>query len=378
MVNSPISYLVLSDIHLGHSRTSTTDIIHNLDVYFDNYITSSRFSTLDVIFLAGDVFDTLLSYNDPDIHHIHLWFSRLLRFCYRNKIILRILEGTPSHDWKQSKTLLIVSSQAVDQGNVRYIDTLCIEHIVELDLQVLYVPDEWNSSADITLTQVTQLLADNSLEQVDIAIMHGMFAYQCGWVNNNPHCHDIAAYLAIVKYWINIGHIHQHSVNDRVVAEGSFDRLAHGEEEAKGGVLMTLDIVNGNRYEFMPNLLAKRYITIIVKWLDLDRAIGQIDKVIDRLPNDSYVRIKAKSSHPIYVAFDDIKRRYPLHYLSKQTLEDDSVSVIADITAVLSEDYVPITITPDNIVSLLLTAVKTSNELNDVETKALTELLVVT
>ena len=57
MKKSKISYLVLSDIHLGHNINTTENIINNLQLYFkDNY---KEFSKLDMICIAGDVFDKL-------------------------------------------------------------------------------------------------------------------------------------------------------------------------------------------------------------------------------------------------------------------------------------------------------------------------------
>ena len=44
------------------------------------------------------------------------------------------------------------------------------------------------------------------------------------------------------------------SVFERILAQGSFDRLAHNEEEDKGGIVVTIDKVNGNHsYRFIKN-----------------------------------------------------------------------------------------------------------------------------
>ena len=56
-------------------------------------------------------------------------------------IILRILEGTPSHDWKQSKLFIHLNDLTKAGTDVKYIDSLSIEYIDKFGINVLY-PDE--------------------------------------------------------------------------------------------------------------------------------------------------------------------------------------------------------------------------------------------
>ena len=139
-----ISYLVISDIHLGHKRNQTTDILHNLDNFFDFYSDTCSYKDLDIIFIAGDMFDSLLDFSGTEIHEIIVWLDKLMRFCGKHKIKLRVLEGTPSHDWKQSKIVDTMHNMMYffTSADIKYIDTLYIEHIKDLELYILYVPDE--------------------------------------------------------------------------------------------------------------------------------------------------------------------------------------------------------------------------------------------
>ena len=103
MKKNKISYLVLSDIHLGHNINKTENIINNLQIYFkENY---KEFSKLDMICIAGDVFDKLLVSSSIDFLLATEWLTELIVFCKQHDIILRILEGTPSHDRNQSKVI---------------------------------------------------------------------------------------------------------------------------------------------------------------------------------------------------------------------------------------------------------------------------------
>lgn len=363
-----VKYLVIGDVHLGSERTKTCFIIKNLDDFFDNYRDDSRFANIDCIFIAGDLFDKSLTLTSDDAYDILSWMGRLMRFCWRRKIALRILRGTPSHDREQSQLsevmydFMVHSNQDFD---FKYVDTLFIEKNEKLGLNILYIPDEWNSSNDATLQQVKELMKDEELQELDIAVMHGSFKYQLPFAPPSVPMHDEAAYLALVKYNISIGHVHEFSTFDRIVAEGSFDRLNHGSEDPKGGVLFTID-ENGSRYEFIENRMAKIYKTIELKNKDLEKSLAQISKGTNKLPMDSYVRIKTTKDHPVYQAFAEVQSKFPSFNFTKLTKEDerDNYELIAS-TVSLDNGYVPIYIHRDNIVSLVTETIMSKHVLTE-------------
>jgi hypothetical protein len=357
MINRTIKYLVLSDIHLGHKNTSAEYICNNLDKFFNHYSTDSQFSQLDIIFIAGDLLDDLLDMKDDDVNQYTLWMYRLMSFCLRHKIKLRVLKGTPSHDWDQpafTRTLHQIISSELD---FKYIDTLSIEIMDDLSLNILYVPDEWSSSSQETYRQVEGLLKEKNLNQADIAIMHGLFRYQMPEVGKESIKHDEQSYLDIVAYFINIGHIHTHSTYGRILAQGSFDRLAHGEEHPKGAMMMIIHPDGEGEYFFIENKNAKIYKTIKLKDSDIQKSLSKIDKKVINLPKGSYVRIVADSNHPVYVAFEDLKRSYPELIFKKESTRDDKYQVNKD-KPILEQHYLTVQITPNNIKELLKEAMK--------------------
>ena len=356
-----LNYLVIGDIHLGHMNNPTSGIVHSLDMFFDCYKPESMFTDLDIIFIAGDLFDRLLDYGSKEIDIINGWFRRLLGFCHRNQIKLRILEGTPSHDWKQTARLQHTWEQEYkDKVDFAYYDTLAIEYIEKHDVHVLYVPDEWSSSADNTYKQVQELLASNGLDQVDIAVMHGAFNYQLRHTQS-PNHHDESNYLDIVKYVISIGHVHSFSINSRIIPQGSFDRVRHGEEEPKGGVRVWIE-GNDYRYQFIENRLAHPFITIKIKGTQLEPAIKQIAKRMATIPVNAYVSVKAIASHPVFITFDELQRKYPLHTLTKSVDKEDLPKISAPL---IELDYTPITITPDNVVGMVLEEMSVNDLITD-------------
>lgn len=371
-----VSCLTISDIHLGHKRNKTKDIIKNLDTYFDDYSVNSQFSKVDIIFIAGDLFDRLLMFSDKDVDLIYMWLFRLMRFCLRFNIKLRLLEGTPSHDWKQSSNALSLCS-LLPNLDFKYVDTLSIEYIADFDCHVLYIPDEWNASTDVTLQQVKVLLKEANLSQVDIGVFHGSFGYQLPAAAVNAPRHSETEYLNIVRHYITIGHIHVFSVFERILAQGSFDRISHNEEEPKGGILFTISESKGNSFTFIENKNAKIFRTVLLKSKDLDKSLRQIAKEISSIPDDSFVRIKATKDHPLYVAFDELKIRFPMYNFTKANIEDeaDEENIVRSAVS-LVKDYSPITINKDNIVNLILLEVEQKHNLEPHRFEKLKTLLI--
>lgn len=373
-----VKYLTISDVHLGHKRNTTVEIIKNLDIYFDHYKPTSQFIDLDILFIAGDLFDTLLdNEGSGEIHEILIWLDRLMRFCGRHDIYLRILEGTPSHDWRQSRiadTLHRINGHE-SCLNFRYIDTCYIEFLKELELYILYVPDEFSPSPDMTLNHVKSLMKDLNIEQVDIGILHGAFGWQMKNAPAHIQRHSEEAYLSIVKHFVNIGHVHNFSTYERLLAQGSFDRLSHGEEDPKGGILCNIRGPHGDSFNFIENKGAKIFKTITVRSLDLDKCIQSIAKATKGIPDDSYIRIKAIKTHPIYVAFDELKIKFPMFHLSKISLDEDEVSDAKENLSIDTDVYTPVSITDTNIVDLLMTEVRSKYNLSDSQLTLLTELL---
>jgi DNA repair exonuclease SbcCD nuclease subunit len=343
---------VISDIHLGHKRNSTSEIIANLRCAIPD---DAKSSELNIIFLAGDVFDDLLNLPDNDVLEISGWISHLLYVCKKHDILLRILEGTPSHDWKQSQLFLMIEKITNSGADVKYITDLSIEYIERFDINVLYVPDEWDNP-ETTMVQVHQLLRAKGLEKVDYAIMHGQFEYQLPAHVKAPK-HDSASYLAIVKELIFIGHVHLHSRYDRIIAQGSFDRLSHGEEGPKGHVRAIIYPDGRKDITFVENVNAKKFVTIKVNDMSLDDSLAVIDDNTMFLPEKSHVRIEANYDHPLFTSMEVLIRRNPLLTWTKLPREQEKdEEVFVEDNSV----FVAITITKENLPALLLERVANS------------------
>jgi DNA repair exonuclease SbcCD nuclease subunit len=354
MNKKSLNIAVISDIHLGHRKTRTKDIINGLYKAFpDNEETGE----LDIIFLAGDVFDRLLSLPEDDVTTIYIWIVSFVKMCAKRDIMIRILEGTPSHDWKQSYVFCTLAGFTQTPVYLEYVDTLRIEYIEEFDINILYVPDEWDITPERTLEQVHSLLAAKGLEKVDFAIMHGQFEFQLpSFLNSKIPRHNSAAYLDIVKEYIFIGHVHTHSTLDRIIAQGSFDRLAHGEENPKGHVRAVIT-PNSREFSFIENKLAQVYKSITLDSLDIKQSLDFISKEIDILPAESRVRIIAPADHPVFSDMNVLVRLSPTINWSKKPINEQVLPNQQEDETVYNA---AITISKENVVDLLMACIKKS------------------
>lgn len=331
MKSKTLSMAVLSDIHLGHRKTPTHHIIDNLEIALpDNEETGK----LDIIFIPGDLFDRFLNLPQDEVHLIEAWMCRLLRICKRRDIMLRILEGTPSHDWKQSRMMDTYNKSAEIEADAKYIPVLSIEYIERYGIHVLYIPDEWSADNDDTWLQVQQLLHEHQLDKVDLTIMHGQFAYQLPAHVDVP-VHVPERYMSITRHYVFCGHVHKPSTKGpicdpkafpsdygSIIVPGSFDRLTHGEEEAKGHWRVTIHQSGQDEIRFIENCNARIYKTIDVSGLSIDNVLIDIDRVVQEVPLDSALRIAAHGSDAIMSSMDMIKKKYPSFQWDTKRIDD--------------------------------------------------------
>lgn len=351
---------VISDVHLGSKRNRAADIITNLN---NSLLNKEQNKDLDILVFAGDLFDNLLSLQDDSVTDIFLWFGKLFSFCEKYDIILRVLEGTPSHDRMQSIHLENVAKIRSSVVNFKYVKTLQVEYFPEFDINVLYVPDEWNHDPNDTLQEAKQLIESKGLKQVDLAIMHGNFEYQLPASIKGIPRHDSQAYGQLVKHYIFIGHIHTFStLNNKIIAQGSFDRLTHNEEEPKGYVKAVIDLkTNHKSFFFIENTGARIYKTISVLNMELQNSLSFIKNKTKDYPHNAAIRISAQKNHPIFTNFHEVMSMYPTYTWTKHVVEKDVEENQPDL--IDNEiDYIPITLHKDNITQLIMDRLKQSKD----------------
>lgn len=348
MICDQIRLLEFADIHLCHRRTPTQHIVDNLNTLLPFNASMEKY---DMIFIPGDVWDRLVTLPDKDVITAKLWIIRLLKLCKKYDIVLLVVEGTPSHDWEQSKWFKELNTTHEIGADLHYADTLSIVHFEKFGIDVLCVPDEWRHETDDTWQEVVQLLNHHGLEKVDFCAMHGAFSYQLPAHIPAP-THDMDRYLGITRYLIFIGHVHLYSQYERIFAAGSPDRLTHGEEGPKGILDATIQRNGDFEVVFIENENALLYKTFQCDQDTLGETYQYLEEKLRDLAPGSHVRIQARSDHPIMVSMRELIDTYPQFIFTTKREKEETVS--QDTLSVLRQQYEPIEIHRRNISTLMM------------------------
>lgn len=348
-------YISLGDVHLGHRLTPARHVIRNLD----RLITNDLLKTLDMLIITGDLFDRQLQNGDDDVNSINRWITHLLYKCAAYDVHLYIVEGTPSHDRKQSQFFVEQKINADIPINLHYAKELEILYNERFDAHFLFVPDKWNPSTAVTLGQVKAKMAELGIEQVDFAIMHGAFSYQLPSIVEEP-THDEVEYLALVKHQILIGHVHIMTVNDRIYAAGSFDRICHNDEIPKG--MFHFEIKqNGNfTATFIENRWARQYVTWDVHGMDTKELNFAIKDRIKDIAKGSSIRLRCEPGDVANGDIDSYRREYQAYdwqiTVEKATAKKNTV--LESMRNFDMSEFVPLT--KDNLLELLMYELETA------------------
>lgn len=356
-----ITFLSVSDIHLGNIRTPTNFILDNLE----QELFCAKIAALDLLIIAGDLFDRQLEYNHPSSGRILLFVDQILNECSTHNVKLRILEGTPSHDNKQNKIFDDLYATDNYTCDMKYVDTLSVEHIEQWGIKVLYVPDKIRPTCQLVYDDTIKMFESLGITEVDLAIIHGTFSHQLPIVIKESY--DPLQWLKLVKHWILLGHVHIHSIFNRIVASGSFDRLAQGEEGPKGYLMGSINLKDTSKDEiyFIENTRAKKYITIDCTYLTLEDSLSKLRFIIENTPNESYIRIKAKPDNPIVANITEVKK-FNLSNIYSILTEDESEQELNEVIDDELDNWVAININKDNICDIILKRLSIKNTSGDI------------
>lgn len=360
-------YLVLSDIHLGHNTNKTKNISNNLKSFLNYY--EEELKGLEVLFIAGDTFDCCLSTYQSDFIDAIETLTYILNWCNDKKCKLRILEGTPSHDWKQVNVVYEIMDKLdlKEKIDFKYVDTLAVENLNGKN--VLYIPDEYRETAEETYNEIEKLLIKLKLQEVDIVVMHGQFHYQIPLGLKTSHDED--KFLKLCKEYIHIGHIHTHSHYQRIVAQGSFDRLAHNEEEAKGGVL-----VSDGKWKFLENINSMLFLTYDFRFLDDTGIMKELNLIKNTIKKDSAIRFIVANKEHFLNMDKNIKLILSQYKVKIQVNDPLSIkSLNKEENIVKKEQIKSFEIRKDNILELIRNEFESEINANEIDSKDVSRML---
>ena len=247
--------LVIGDIHFGYYPA---ELLYKEFKLVINNITKD----IDVVFIAGDYFDTKLSLSSKHSIYAIKTFCDILDKCEQTNTKLRMIRGTASHD---PENQLVNLSSIAKSSKVDFKLYLTVgEEELFPDFNVLYVPEEYMENKDKYYKEFFN-------KKYQCIIGHGMFE-ETNYVTNktlNMKKYPVFNSAFIEKLCdgpIIFGHIHKsQKIRNRIMYTGSFTRSRYGEEEDKGFIISTYETENNSTdFKFIVNDKATKFDTVSI------------------------------------------------------------------------------------------------------------------
>ena len=379
-MNGFFKMVSVADLHFGNPRTNPAQLYNNLCDFLYPELVGAHLVTVN-----GDVYDQLLTVNSYAHRYATMFINDLFTISAKTGLQVRILHGTFSHDRDQ---LSIFSSLAYPKTRFKIVNQIEAEEInnfqyeseeLNMSLRVGYLPDNLShttaTEAVEHLKRVMQVLGYTSL---DLLIGHGTFAHAlpADTAHMPPCTYNLEQFDKVVQGPIVMGHIHTSSRKYNCYYCGSFERMAHGEEENKGFYVFTRDVENkeGWRSKFVINKKATPFITITPKGDDIPSLTRDyVDQVKQRFPDlRGFVRVVNPSSETRNIIHRVSSQQFPnitFSGKSSGTAKEHELKV-TEINLDIEDEVKPST---NNLASLICKFLEERNELEEVETNKLIE-----
>lgn len=353
---SIIKSISISDIHIGHTKTKPSVIHANLTKYLYPQLTID----VDILIISGDFFDALLDMNGNAGFIAATIIDEIKTICRTNGIYIRVLRGTFTHDRYQNQFFNVRNSDERIGKDlaVRVFNSITVEWIEELSISVLYVPDDLPH--EDPLIAIRECIRDSSYNKVDMASMHCYFDHLLpAGIPRKPHnCYDANDIIELVHGPVFNGHIHHKCVHKTIFTNGSFDRLAHGEEGQKGYFKVEYDTESKSvTYDFIVNEGATIYKSIILGHGDhnIDDFPNLVNEILETSKSSSdiyYIRVVSDNSEVKKAAHEYITSNFENVFFSAKQFSKTNDSKDGDIHIPTIEELP--TITEDTLPSMVV------------------------
>lgn len=253
----------------------------------------------DIFFINGDFFDTLVEFDGIGFDPIYDTIVNLFQICERKKIILRILQGTWTHDRNQLNRFRTIYRNGGYGGytfDFKFIEGIQLEEIYVgyRDLRILYVQDDLPfTNSDDVIDVIKAKMVDVGWDHVDYGCMHGFFDFTAGGgMSHNKTVIYREEQFPFVNKMIDVGHVHQHQRQGKVISNGSFDRAVFGDEAPKG-LIRVLDYPDHYTAHFVENTHSAVFDTIPISKEDTTETIvAKITHHVAKLRTDRKISLR--------------------------------------------------------------------------------------
>ena len=341
---------VISDIHFGNGRVSAVRTYEHLSETLYPIMDKIR-----LLVINGDLFDTLLNMNSDAGFYVAMFIDDIINLAVEHKVYIRVVRGTFSHDRHQNR-FFVVKDQGEhvyqDKPLVRVLDKIGIEHFDELNINVLYCPDD--QPHENMNDAIIDVIKANHLGSVDLLFSHGYYEHLLP--KGIPHIpHNTLSFNKLSKYVTGLminGHVHKPSVfENKVITCGSFERFEHDNEQPVGMWLLLAKRSKTQltwKYQFVKNKGAIPFKTFPV---DCYKSPEELQSVVTNYIAD-IEHTGYPTTDPIYIRFNGsvsgmlewVKTNFKNVVVSEkkttssQDIFEEDVSSTSDELPVITED----------------------------------------
>lgn len=342
----------VADLHFGNPRVGAEQLYLKLRKFVYPELKEAHLITVN-----GDIYDQLLTVGSKAHRFASQFIADLFTISARTGMQVRILHGTFTHDRDQ---LSVFETLAVPGARFKIINNIECEEIGEfrsgmeeltMKLRVAYLPDNLpykrSEEAIDHLKRVMTVVGYNS---VDMVVGHGAFEHTMpADSQHKPPClYTLDQFDRLVDHGpIVMGHIHTPGRKRNCYYCGSFDRMAHGEEEDKGFYIFTREDreVNSWRSKFVVNTLSMPFVTILPEGEDIPSITNHFLKQVDeKFPiRRGYLRVMHKDPEVRALLHKVSATNFPeISFSSKSTGEREVTAIKVDeITLDIFDDVKP-------------------------------------
>lgn len=382
--------VAVSDIHFGSLRLSPLNLYEKLQKHL-----YPELQECHLLVIAGDLYDRLLTVGCDAHYYASRFIKEILTYSSRTGMQVRILHGTYTHDRDQ---LSVFDTLAPKGARYRIINEIRCEEIsdfrwkdetLQMKLKVGYLPDNlsYKRSQD-ALDYLRNMLNCHGWSYLDAIVGHGTFDYCLPPdIPHKPPClYSRKQFKDLVHGPIVMGHIHIHSRKFNTYYCGSFDRMAHNEEEDKGFYVFTCQDKKYDTWtsRFVVNTDATPFISIAARGNDMaEIAQNFSEDMTTKFPlGQGYVRALVPNAETRAVLQRVALQQFPQINFTSKTMGDNTTAndiKVDDISLDLIDEVKP---NEDNLADLIVQFLTDNNLLGEVspddirtKTKAMLEHL---
>lgn len=292
--------VAIADLHYG--KKNPLKLTEELNNDFFNHLNNK--DNIDLIVISGDLFDRVIRFNEPSGKQVLEFMKKLLDFTSDNKIELRLLKGTKTHDFNQ---LEVFRQDEEEYDNFKIITTLDEENIKVngKEVKVLYIPEEY---PDDKKEFYKDKIYNQKYNYYDLCFGHGMIDFVTFVPDEDDSENPVKSapimesseLMRVVKGPVVYGHIHDfHEYKDQIYYCGSYSRYSFKDTVNKG--FLDIEYLNENDYniKFIENSQAPTYLTVNMDEYETLSEQRKLEIINELRQENDYVRFKSSSKDDV-------------------------------------------------------------------------------